>query len=273
MSKLINLNLSSDECVELAHKVYESGDKNQAIIYLKDALKENERNSQAIHFLAQIYSEYNMYVLSNALLYRGLALHVDEDPKELYSKLSYNFMGLKFTQALVYYLKKMDLPFLEDVDQIEVEEETDVPYLKGFKLGPERIADLRFHRRLCRGPSVSVVPGNRGGSDLLRQSGLQLLYLGLSCRIDAVPCSNPDYLLRNHCRLCLSHRGRPVSGCSYPDITENHTVHHPVFGSGTDPVLSVFLLHLLPTAPEDYRLHADHTAGRLHPSSIHRWQR
>ncbi|MBO4380918.1 MAG: hypothetical protein J5815_02050 [Clostridia bacterium] len=122
MAKLIDFKLSINEYLDLAEKASLNGDAEKCISYLKKALEIDAVNQEAHIALAREYSILGAQELSNAVLFKALALKPKQDDKDIiFQMLAMNFLDMNQADVAEYYLQDyadvlgIDFQELEDM--------------------------------------------------------------------------------------------------------------------------------------------------------------
>lgn len=121
MAKLIDFKLSLNEYLDLAEKASINGDAEKCISYLKKALEIDAVNQEAHIALAREYSILGAQELSNAVLFKALALKPKQDDKDIiFQMLAMNFLDMNQADVAEYYLQ--DYADILGIDFQELEE-------------------------------------------------------------------------------------------------------------------------------------------------------
>lgn len=121
MAKLIDFKLSLNEYLDLAEKASINGDAEKCISYLKKALEIDAVNQEAHIALAREYSILGAQELSNAVLFKALAVKPKQDDKDIiFQMLAMNFLDMNQADVAEYYLQ--DYADILGIDFQELEE-------------------------------------------------------------------------------------------------------------------------------------------------------
>lgn len=132
MAEIIDFKLSKEEYIELADKSLREGSAEKSINYLTKALELDERSAEASIKLAQIYSGLGATAISNAVLFKTLGKHPDEeDESRIFYQLALNFLELGDMDVVSYYLRDFEGDF--DIEYMESEQSANAQ-AGGFRL-------------------------------------------------------------------------------------------------------------------------------------------
>jgi len=133
MAKIVELNLSKEDYLEIARVAALDGQVEKAIINLNKALRLDEKYLDASLALCHIYNSIHDIDNADSVLFKALSLTTNKnDEKECYNQLAYNHIDIKDFKTAEYYIYKCDGDFVfpdVDIDPEELE-----PKKEGYTL-------------------------------------------------------------------------------------------------------------------------------------------
>ncbi|MBR4800490.1 MAG: hypothetical protein IK048_02290 [Clostridia bacterium] len=121
MAKLIDFKLSSSGYLDLADKASLEGDVEKSVSYIRKALEIDDKNQEAYIALAREYAILGAQELSNAVLFKALALRPKQADKDIiFQMLAMNFLDMNQAEVAEFYLQ--DYADMLGIDFQELEE-------------------------------------------------------------------------------------------------------------------------------------------------------